>query len=152
MSEDSHETLKEKIIGCLEEVEYSELITVQKGVPHTRPMVYANDCLTIYMVTKNNANKVLHIQENQNVSVLVLKSFQKPENVKEIIIEGVGEIVGEDEERNKAFNLFDKKPKAYQIWAGKSDLNEYTVIRITPNLIKYFDYSKKEGMPLMLKV
>jgi len=151
MSENSNETLEEKIIGCLEEVEYSELITVQNGVPHTRPMVYANDNLDIYMVTKNNANKVLHIRKNPNVSVLILKSFQKPDNVKEVIVEGTGEIVEGNEERSRAFGLFEKKAKAYQIWSGKSDLDEYTVIKIKASVIKYFDYSQKEGMPLVLK-
>jgi len=147
----SPEELKNKLIEFLSEVEYSELITVKDDVPHTRPMVYANDGVTIYMISKKNATKVNHIEKNPNVSVLIIKSFKESEKIKELTLEGKASILPTSEERDNAFRMFDKKSKNFQFWVGKSN-DDYEVLRIEPHLMKYFDYSREDGKPLVLNL
>ncbi len=148
----SEQNLKEYIIDFLPQTAYSELITVNNGMPHTRPMVYVNDGLIIYMVTKKETTKVEHIKANPNVSVLIIRSFEMVENIKEITVEGKASILDDQAERGKVFKLFESKPKAFQSWAEQGQLDEFDVIRIDPKLIKFFDYSKEDGSPLVLSL
>ena len=149
---DSPEELKSKIVAFLSDVEYSELITVDKGIPHNRPMVYANDGIVTYMVSKKNTSKVNHIKNNPNVSVVIIKSLRSPGKVEEVSLEGKAYIVSDSAERDKAFSLFQSKPKVFQTWLGKVNRGDYDVIRIEPSLMKYFDYSEGDGTPFVVEL
>jgi general stress protein 26 len=146
------EDFKQRIIDFISKVEYSELITVEGDVPHIRPMVYVNRGLTIYMATRRNTAKVKQIRANPHVSVMIIKSFQEAEHTKEVIIEGTASFVTGREERRWVFEAFKKKPLTFQEWAETGSTEEYEVIKITPHLLKYFDYAAGEQEPKTVKL
>ena len=146
------DNFKQQITEFLSQVEYSELITVEGDVPHIRPMVYVNQGLTIYMATRRNTSKVQQILANPHVSVMIIKSFQEVKHTQEVIIEGVAGLVTEEQERQWVFEAFKKKPLTFQEWTEDGATEEYEVIKITPNLLKYFDYGKGESAPKILEL
>lgn len=150
--EDQQEDFKRHIIDFMSKVEYSELITVEGEIPHIRPMVYVNKELIIYMATKRNTSKVYQIKANPNVSVMIIKSFKEAEHTKEVVIEGTASLVTNKQERNWVFEAFKRKPVTFQEWAESDSSEEYEVIKITPNLLKYFDYAQGESMPKVLEL
>ena len=145
----NEEQFSEWIAGFISSVDYSELITVNEGIPHIRPMIYVCDSLNIYMVTANDSSKLLQISNNPNVSVIIIKSLSEAADTQEVIISGKAQEVETHQEREFAFGLFLLKPKTYQEWVGKE--SEYTVFKITPDELKYFDYSTGESKPRILK-
>lgn len=147
----TQEEFRQKVVSFISSVEYSELITVTGNVPHIRPMMYVNDGLTIYMASRKNTAKVEQIKTNPNVSVMIIKSLQESSETKEVIIEGQASLVTNQAERETVFDLFKQKPLTFQEWAGK-DTNEFEVIKIIPQLLRYFDYSKGKSEPSVLEV
>ncbi len=139
------------MIDFISRVEYSELITVKDNVPHIRPMVYVNDGLTIYMISRKNTAKLEQIKANPNVSVMVIKSLEVTSDTKEVIIEGRASFVPEEAERQRVFELFQQKPPTFQEWVGKN-CQDFEVIKIIPKLLRYFDYSQGESEPRVLKI
>ena len=135
----------------LSNVDYSELITVEREVPHIRPMVYVNRGLTIYMASLRGANKVKQIKANPHVSVII-KTFKEDKENNEIIVEGLADFVSDPSEREWVFSAFKSKPLTFQEWAEDGSSAEYEVIRIVPRLIKYFDYTQGESAPRVLEV
>ncbi len=145
------EQFRQQLIDFISTVEYSELITAKNNVPHIRPMVYVNDGLTIYMVSRKNTAKVEQIRANPNVSVMIIKSFETTSDTKEVIIEGQASFVSDTNERQKAFDLFKQKPQNFQEWADR-DTGAFEVIKIIPQLLRYFDYAQGESTPRVLTV
>ena len=148
---ENKEALRQGLIAFISTVEYSELITVKDNVPHIRPMVYVNEGLTIYMISRKNTAKLEQIKANPNVSVMVIKSLEVTSDTKELIIEGLASFVPEEDERQRVFELFRQKPPAFQEWVGKNR-RDFEVIKILPKLLRYFDYSQGESEPKVLKV
>jgi general stress protein 26 len=138
----------EWIADFISTVDYSELITVDKGTPHIRPMIYVSDGLNIYMVTANNSAKLQQIKNNPKVSIIIIKSLSEVSETKEVIISGKAEEVQSQQQREYIFKLFLTKPKTYQEWLGKE--SEYTVLKITTTELKYFDYSTGDSKPKIL--
>lgn len=138
----------EWIAEFISAVDYSELITVNKGTPHIRPMIYISDGLSIYMVTANNSAKLQQIKDNPNVSIIIIKSLSDVSETKEVIISGKAEEVQSPQQRGHIFKLFLKKPQTYQEWLGKE--SDYTVLKITTTELKYFDYSTGDSQPRIL--
>ncbi len=146
------ENFKKKIIDFISQVVYSELITAKDNVPHIRPMVYVNNGLTIYMATRRDTPKVEQIKANPNVSVMIIKSFQEAAHSQEVIIEGLAVLVENENERNWVFEAFKNKPKTFQEWLEVSSTDEYEVIKITPHVVKYFNYAEGESMPQIINL
>ena len=138
----------EWIADFISSVDYSELITVNDGIPHIRPMIYVCDNHNVYMVTANDSGKLLQIKNNPNVSVIIIKSLSEAVDTQEVIISGKAQKVESRQEREFVFGLFLLKPKAYQEWVGRE--SEYTVLKIAPDKLKYFDYSTGESQPRVL--
>jgi general stress protein 26 len=149
---DQEKDFKQHIIELISNVEYSELITVNGDSPHIRPMVYVNQGMTIYMATHRDAAKVQQIRANPHVSVMIIKSFQEAAATKEVIIEGLASFVVDTDERTWVFEAFKKKPLTFQEWVETGSTEEYEIIKITPHIIKYFDYSEGESNPKVLKL
>ncbi len=155
MEQGATETLEDfrrKVIDFISSVEYSELVTVANNVPHIRPMVYVNNGLKIYMATRKGAVKIQQIIANPHVSVIIIKSFKENEDTKEAIIEGLAGRIIDEVERNWVFEAFRQKPRAFQEWAEQGNTDDYEVIKIEPETIKYFDYARGESAPAVLKI
>jgi general stress protein 26 len=136
------------IADFISSVDYSELITVADKTPHIRPMIYVSEGVYIYMVTGNDTGKLRQIQKNPNVSVMIIKSLSEVSDSREVIVSGRAEMVEDSGERDRVFGLFQAKPKDYQEWIGKE--SEYTIFKITPVELKYFDFSSGESQPRVL--
>lgn len=137
------------IAEFISSVDYSELITVDGGIPHIRPMIYVSEGVNIYMVTGNDSSKVQQVLNNPNVSVMIIKSLSEASDTQEIIVLGKAEITKSPQEREQVFKLFQKKPTTYQEWTGKE--SQYTILKIIPIELKYFDYSTGESQPRIIK-
>ncbi len=151
-AEEQPADFKQHIIDFISQVEYSELITVEDDTPHIRPMVYVNQGLVIYMASRRNTSKVHQIKANPNVSVMIIKSFQDAGHTKEVVIEGTASFVTREQERKWVFEAFKRKPPIFQEWTESNSIKEYEVIKITPDLLKYFDYAQGESTPKILEL
>ena len=145
------ERFRQGLVDFISSVEYSELITVKDNRPHIRPMVYVNDGLTIYMISRRNTPKIEQIKASPNVSVMIIKSLEVSSDTKEVIIEGRASFVPGETERNRVFEMFKEKPPNFQEWLGK-DPNDFEVIKIVPTSIRYFDYSSGDSQPRVLSI
>ncbi len=139
-----------KIKEYLDKARTARLATVNlKGKPHVVPVWFYYDGETIFLGTPSSSKKVRNIKENDRVA-LVADSGESYQDIKGVLIDGKASLVPKEDAlriMNSVIPKFMKKyfgsvehPMAKQVM--ERHRREGVLIRITPEKISSWDYSK----------
>ena len=131
-----------ELVTFLEQVQFARLGTVNEdGTIHIAPIFFRYADGQILMATQEPSRKVRNIKRNKNVSVLIDKT-EVP--FKGVLIYGSAELDYD--------NVIEKRIKIFERRLSHEDAKTYAtrlsskwqcvIIRITPDHIASFDYSK----------
>ena len=137
------EDIKEQIVNYLSKRKFMTLATTtQNGEPLTHPIAYVNKGPTLYVSTGNQTRKIKNIQENPNVAYSVYDETEHLDEVRSIQMEGKATIVTNKEEFKEVLEMMKQK---FPFMADMTLDPDNTVIKITPKICHFIDYTKGFG-------
>jgi general stress protein 26 len=133
---------EEELLTFFNQAEFARLGTINEdGTIHIAPIFFKYDEGRILMATQDPCRKVRNIKRNNHVSVLI-DTTDVP--FKGVLIYGTAELDYEDVV-NKRIPIFEKRLSREQAKTYAQRLSgkwKCVIIRITPERITSFDYSK----------
>jgi len=133
---------KEELVSFLEEAHFARLGTINKdGTIHIAPIFFKYDDGQIFMATQDPSRKVRNIKRNNQVTILI-DTTDVP--FKGVLIYGTAALDYEDV-ISKRIAIFEKRlcREDAETYAKRlSNKWECVILRITPERIASFDYSK----------
>jgi uncharacterized protein YhbP (UPF0306 family) len=131
-------SVREEIIGYLQQNKYCVLCTCSKDDPRATPVRYAIDDLRIIIYSEQFTKKFKYLRKNPNVA-LALHSTSSP--IKGLQLWGTAEIITHRDPRHAAY-LFPEAKRSAKLQEACKVLN---LILVTPRRIVMLDQSPKKG-------
>ncbi len=135
--------IKDQIIDYLSKRKFLTLATISiNGEPSTHPIAYVNIEDVVYFSTSKNTRKAINIQKNSNVAYSVFDGTEHLDEIKSIQMEGNAKIINDEaESKNIRKMLKQKFPFMPDLPPDPDD----TIIKVTPRICYFSDYSKRFG-------
>ncbi|MDZ5473538.1 pyridoxamine 5'-phosphate oxidase family protein [Bacillus sp. 31A1R] len=135
--------LKQKVMDMFEKHQVGTLATIRNGKPYSRFMLFFHEDLTLYAATNKETHKVEDMESNPNVHILLgldAKGFSSAY----CEIEATASVEDSNDLRTKYWNDHLKE------WMSGPDDPNYVLLKLQPDLIRYFDKagSKPEELTL----
>jgi len=122
--------------------------TTTKGEPLTHPIAYVNIDDTVYFSTNKKTRKVKNIKENPNVAYSVFDGTDHLDEIKLIQMEGTASILTDNSKAEEILNMIKKK---FPSMADMPLDSDSIVVKITPKVAYFSDYTKRFGYREMVE-
>lgn len=127
-----------QILEKVKTMEYGVVATLDQGKPKVRAMHFAvDDDFNFYLSSLKGDPKVRQLTENRELSLLLLKDEQGFFAAEEIEVSGVGEILQDDAQRRRAFELLAQRSPIVLNMSEGGALGMLEAIKISPLSVKY---------------
>jgi nitroimidazol reductase NimA-like FMN-containing flavoprotein (pyridoxamine 5'-phosphate oxidase superfamily) len=135
--------IKEQIVNYLSKRKFLTLATTtKKGEPLTHPLAYVNKGDTLYFSTSNQTRKFKNIQQNPNVAYSVYEPTEHLDEIISVQMEGKATLVTDKEEIKEVMKKMRQK---YPLMSDMTKDTDNKVIKISPKICHFSDYTKRFG-------
>jgi nitroimidazol reductase NimA-like FMN-containing flavoprotein (pyridoxamine 5'-phosphate oxidase superfamily) len=144
---------KECIIAFLSESKAALFTTISdESYPDSRMIgPFVNDNLIVYIFTLCNSNKINQVNQNSHVSLYIQNKFESIKDYTSLLISGIASKVVTAEETTKVKNMMEVRCKGYKNWIDKDGWEKWSIIKISPEILKYTNNSQS-NKNLILKI
>jgi general stress protein 26 len=138
--------MKQTILELLHSHNVLRLGTLRgDGYPQVTTVEYANDDLTLYVVTDKNSQKAYNIRHHNKVSLAIDRDYADWNQIRGLSMAATAEVLDDRQEIAHALALFARKFPAYATLFDPKEADGMTILRITPRVISVLDYTREFG-------
>ncbi len=130
---------KRHLLECMQSTDYCCIATIDKKGVWANPVYFAWDKnFNLYFISMPQVRHMQNITENPKVAVAIYKTEQKG-NVVGIQIEGKASILKDQEEKQKAHEIYYGRVGSFKQNKPFIDNPQWLFVKITPENIYYFN-------------
>ena len=135
--------VKDQIVEYLSRKKFITLATsTQNGEPSTHALAYVHIGPTIYVATSKQTRKAKNIKGNPNVAYSIHDETEYLDKIRSIQMEGIATILSDNKESEEAIKMIKHK---FSTMADMTSDPDNIVIKITPKICYFVDYTKRFG-------
>lgn len=121
------------------------------GWPQATMVSYANEDILIYFIVSRQSQKLVNIERDNRVSIVIGHDFHDPATIRSVSIAARASELRDSKQRERAVKLLlDRHPGLRRL--ERPDLGHSAVMRANPEIITILDYSRGFGHTDLLTV
>lgn len=145
--------MRKRILNVMKRHRVMTVATVRPdGYPQATTVTYANDGLQLYFGCDRSSQKVRNIKRNRRVSLTIDHDEKNWNKIRGISLGGSAQVLQRsDPDFGRGLKLMTRRfPQLAKL--SEEDMEEFTVVKVTPKVISLLDYTRGFGHTDLVKV
>ena len=135
--------IKEEIVHYLSKRKFITLATANKnGEPLSHTVAYINKGPDVFFSTSTETRKAKNIMKNPKIAYSLYDPTEHLDEIRSLQVEGKATIIKDKKESDEALKMLQKK---FPFMADIPIDSENIIVKISPKICYYSDYTKRFG-------